>query len=314
MLKKLLGIALLVAASWACAQSTDDSPVDNKSTYHISDAIDLVSATDTKYDKSRIIIKMVFPRLNNSDDSESMNKFDDSDTSKADATPPSSTGLETDAFNQLITSIINEEITYFKQKVGDAADFQKTVDKTKIRNRMTIDYNSAVINLEEQPLISIRFIIQGYVTGMAHPYHRYRVLNFDVDAGKEIQLAELFKSDSNYLEFIADFAHKELGKQFKDDSMLANGTSPTSQNFANWNFNLNGLRFTFDEATVAPAVNGMQSVLIPYSEMKKLIDPESVLGKCLAHRTRCMRDHLLTGGFIDEAANTRNSRLNPVLG
>lgn len=317
----LLAIAVLTcSATIAYAEVNTDSPVDNKSTYHITDGIDLVSATDIQYEKPKIMIKMVFPRLANSDDSDTSltsshanQDLSNPDNDLASTDTSNNTSLTVDAFNQQVTKVINEEITYFKQKVADAADYQKTLEKSKVKNRLTIDYNSAVINLEEEPLISIRLVMQGYITGIAHPFNRYRTINFDIGTGKDIQLSELFKPDSNYLEVISQFANTELSKKLRSH-MQANGVAPLEANFNNWNININGLRITFDEATVAPATLKSQSVLIPYSEIKKMIEPESSLGRCLQHRTRCMRDPLLTGGFIDEAANTRDSRLNPVLG
>jgi hypothetical protein len=315
-------VALLLAAFTTCtyAEVNDDSPVDNKSTYHITNAIDLVSATDIQYEKPKIMIKMVFPRLTNSDDSDTTltaskgnedlsNPANDNESTN---TSSNHTSSAVDAFNQQMTKVINEEIAYFKQKVAEADTYQKTLEKSKVKNRLTIDYNSAVINLEEEPIISIRLVVQGSITGIAHPFNRYRTVNFDIGSGKEIQLSELFKADSNYLEVISQLANAELSRKLHNN-MLANGAASSEANFNNWNININGLRITFDETTVAPATLGSQSILIPYSTIKKIIEPESSLGRCLQHRTRCMRDPLLTGGFIDEAANTSDSRLNPVL-
>ncbi len=300
---------LLTLSFSALAESVDDSPIDNKSTYHISDKIDLISASDVQYPKPRLIVKLVFPRLSNSDDSEpSAENTDSPDAPQA----ADNTSLTVDAFNQLVTKTVNEEIDSFKQKMADAQAYQKTLDKTKVKNRLTIDYSSAIINLDHDPIISIRFIIQGYATGMAHPFRRYRVVNFDVNNGSEIQLSELFKPDANYLEVLNDYAAKELEKMLHGKS--TENTALSAENFSNWNFNLNGLRFTFDEATVAPAIYGTQTILIPYAKIQELINPETTFGQCLKHRRSCMRDHLLTGGFIDEAANTRHGALNPILG
>lgn len=310
--KLIITVMMLTLSSLAAAETTDDSPVDNKSTYHISDSIDMISASDVQYEKPRIVIKMMFPRLGNSNDSDQSSEVSNTENSNTSTDTRDNTSIKIDSFNQLVTKVINEEINGFKQRVTDAQSYQQTIDKTKIKNRLTIDYSSAVINLEENPLISIRFVIQGYVTGMKQPFRRYRVVNFDLDAGNEIQLADLFKSDVNYLEVITNYATKELDKIMH--SKPGNNPALTAESFSNWNFNLNGIRITFDEATVAPAALGSQSILIPYSTLKGLINPDSVLGLCLKNRSRCMRDHLLTGGFIDEAANTRYSVLNPVLG
>lgn len=318
-MKKLLNTFCILTLSLSSIAYAEiiDSPVDNKSTYHLNDKIELISAHDTQYEKPKIMIKMVYPKLSGDDsDDEVVKKTADNDngSDENNITQEASPRSSVNAFNEEVTKIITEEISYFKQRVADAQDFQQTLDKAKIKNRLTIDYNSAVMNLEDQPIISIRFVMQAYVTGMAHPYRRYRTINFDLDAGAPIELSQLFDPSSNYLETLANIANANLAKKIRVDAMLAGGAAPTPDNYRNWNINPNGLRITFDEATVAPYVYGSQTVLIPYSELKSLINPESALGRCLEHRRRCMRDPLLTGGFIDEAANTKHRRLNPALG
>lgn len=308
-LKKILAVAMLLTlTSPLFAGSGEDSPVDNKSTYHISDSIDLVSANDIQYEKPKVVIKLVYPKFSNSNDSDVSAENTDTPTNTP-SEPAGSSSIIIDAFNQAVTKVIREEITAFKQQVADAQTYQHTLEKSKVKNRLSVDYSSAIINLEEKPLISIRFIIQGYATGMAHPYRRYRVVNFDIDAGTEIQLSELFKPDSEYVEVIINSAKKDLDKKLRGQSI---SSSLTADSLANWNLNLNGIRITFDPGTVAPAVYGTQTVLISYATLKEIIEPASSLGQCLKHRSRCLREHLLTGGFIDEAANTRHGTLNPV--
>lgn len=298
----------------------EDSPVDNKSTYHISENIDLISAHDIQYEKPKIMIKLVFPRLSTSNGSseevvkKNVDENNDPDSEAFVANEVVTSSDSVNAFNEQITQIIKEEIGYFKDKVADANSYQATLDKAKVKNRLTIDYNSAVINLEDDPLVSIRFVIHGYVTGMPHPYRRYRTLNFDLDSAKPIQLSELFDAESNYLEALAYFAHADLSKKIRADAMLSSGAAPTKENYSNWNINPSGIRITFDESTVAPYSYGSQTVLIPYAALKDFINPESPLGRCLAHRKRCMREPLLTGGFIDEAVNTKHRRLDPTFG
>lgn len=317
-MKRILFLILTITLAPA-AYATEDSPVDNKSTYHISDNIDLISAHDIQYEKPKVMIKMVFPRLSaiNGSSEITTKKISDSEQSESEmaiANEVVTSGDSANAFNEQITQIIKEEIGYFKDKVAEAQSYQQTLNKAKIKNRLTIDYNSAVVNLDDAPLISIRFVVHGYVTGMPHPYRRYRTFNFDLDSGRPIQLSELFDAESNYLEALAYLAHADLSKKIRADAMLSSGAAPTNENYSNWNINPSGIRITFDESKVAPYSYGSQTVLIPYSALKDFIKPESPLGRCLEHRKRCMREPLLTGGFIDEAANSKHRRLNPVLG
>lgn len=294
----MLAIFFMFTCMQVVAKSKEDSPVDNKSTYHIGDNIDLVTATDVRYSSPRIVVKLTYPRLASSDDSSEQEENTNS--------------MRINAFNEQVTRIINEEIDDFKTKVQNAADYQKTLEKSKIKNRLTFDFNSAIVNLDEQPIISIRFVAQGYVSGMKQPFRRYRSLNFDMETGNEIQLADIFKADSDYFNVIAEYANDVLSKKLRSYNP-ASSTAPSADQFRNWNINLRGIRITFDPETIAPAQYGSQTILVPYAKINEIINSDSALGRCLKHKRHCLGEHLLTGGFLDEAANTSHGRLDPLL-
>lgn len=287
----IIVIVVFTGLKIAFAKVEENFSVDNKSTYHLGDDIDLVSTSDVKYYKPRIIIKMIYPRLTSVENKE-----------------------KTIVFNEQVKKILNEEIAMFKKKVAEKQEYQKTLEKSKVRNRLTIDFNSAVVSLEDRPIISVRFIIQGYITGMKNPVRRHRVLNYDIDEGNHISLAELFYPDADYLNVLATFSNNILGKKLRGDPLVVRDVSADEEYFRNWNITPGGIRITFDEDTIAPVKYGSQKILVPYSAIKSILDPNTVLGYCLKHRRRCMGDNLLTGGFIDEATNTRNSALNPSFG
>lgn len=295
MIRLLIVILTVLLAGNAHSLTREDSPVDNKSTYHISDNVDLVTTTDMQYGSKKMTIKLVYPRLANSDDSADDNNIDMNDSSS-----------KINAFNEQVTRVINEEIARFKEQVASQDSVQSAMNKDKIKNRLTIDFSSAVINLDEQPILSIRFVAQGYISGMKKPFRRYRSLNFDFGEGRELRLSDLFKSDSDYLTTIADYANKELGKKLRGYTP-SNSMAPSDDQFANWNINLNGIRITFDPDTIAPASYGSQTILIPYSKFKDIFNSESSFGQCMQHRKHCLGEHLLTGGFIDEAAYSSHS-------
>lgn len=290
------------------ANKGDDSPVDNKSTYRLSDNIELISKSDVRYDKPRVVIRLAYPKLASTTDDMAPNPVAVDDPAENDQSME--TNINTaETFNTETSRIIQDEIQLFKQKVAESASNQP-----KPRNRLTIDYSSAIVNLENEPIISIRFIIQGYIAGIKQPYRRYRTLNFDMESSSVLQLSDLFKPDSAYLAAISHYANKELARDEHGKWASNRNDDIPQEQLNNWNINLNGLRITFDEASVAPAELGSQTILIPYKKLSAFINKDSALGKCLEHRKSCMRDHLLTGGFIDEAVNTRHRRLNPAFG
>ena len=260
----------------------DDSGVDNQPIYSINQEMSLIPTVKYQYGKSKVTIKSVYPVLVSDEENENI-----------------------DEFNQLVLDFIREEASYFKQQVADNAALQKNLPASmEKKNDLNIDFDTTVINTRSRPIISVRFSIQGYMAGMAHPSHRHRVLNFDLGMGQQIELMDLFKSDSHYLYFLADYSNKILSKQLRDKQMIEEGTAPLPAHYQNWNINARGILITFDEPQVAPSVYGTQTVLIPYSELKDFISPDSLLAICLQHKKRCLGNHVSTGGFSEDAVNS----------
>lgn len=246
--------------------------------YHVYDDIDLVAKIDFQYEKPKIVIKLVTPYLS-SDVGDEENVL---------------------AFNQAVADIVNDEADKFKLRVEENAAFQKKLAKKNISNKLFVDFDTAAIDSGKNHIISIRFSIQGTITGMAHPYHHHRVLNFDLDNNTILEMSDLFNTNKNYYTVLSYYANQTLSRRLKDRSMIQRGTAPTAENFQNWNIKPYGLLITFDEAQVAPYTEGDQTVLIPYNKLRDVIAQNSPLAACMKHRRRCLTDNLLTGGFIDE--------------
>jgi hypothetical protein len=170
-----------------------------------------------------------------------------------------------------------------------------------------------VIQSKEQNIISIRLSIQGFIAGMAHPYHYHHTLNYNLNTDELMDLSDLFDPESDYLNRIAHYCYEDLSKHLSNKDMIAAGTAPNPSNYRHWNIKPNGLLITFDEYQVAPYANGAQMVLVPYSILESFISPDSPIAYCTKHARRCGANSLLTGGFIDEAINTRHRTLNPLL-
>lgn len=267
--------------------SAQQTVVDNKEPqnkdrakiYHVYDDIDLVAKIDFQYDRPRVIIKTVTPFL-------SSDVNDDTNVQY---------------FNQAVHDIISDEAEKFKAKVAENQTFQKKLPKKNISNKLFIDFDTAAIDSGKNHIISIRFSVQGYITGLAHPYSYHRVLNFDLDNNTVLEMSDLFNSQKNFYSVLANYSNQALSRRLPNKEMVIQGTAPNPENYKNWNIKPYGLLITFDEAQVAPFGEGAQTVLIPYSKLRGVIASESPLAACLTHKRHCLTDNLLTGGFIDEA-------------
>ncbi len=278
----LLIMALLISSS-ALAEDLiiDDNGHAKKlqQVFHIYGDVNLLPTTRILYDKPRIVTRIVYPKIESVTQDKHIDDFNDAVTELTD-------GLADD----------------YKKQVAELKDLQEGMSKAELHNNLTIDFDSSTVNANEAPLISVRFSAQGYIAGNAHPFHTYRVLNYDLDGGAKIELADLFIAKSNYLEVLSEYSRNVLSRRLSDKKMLEEGTEPKEENFKNWNIKPYGLMITFDEYQVAPYASGPQTVLIPYSAIKGILASDTPLDDCLKHQKRCFRNRLLTGGFVDEAS------------
>jgi len=216
----------------------------------------------------------------------------------------------TNTFNDVIEDALQQEVTSFKEMAKE----NKGEARRPTANALNIDYNSAIIKPSHHAVISVRFNIEGYVSGMAHPYHYHQALNYDLENAKTLALDDLFSNQTNYLQVISQYCQDELNKKLVsvDRTMIQTGTAPKSDNYKNWNLLPNGLLITFDAAQVAPSVYGTQTVLIPYQFLKPLVSKEAPIASCTIHPRKCRSD-LLSGGFLESAIETGHRGFDPRL-
>lgn len=283
--------SLFAAISAFAGVADEDKGLEDNMTFHVYDDVDLVSTLKFEYGKPRIVIKSVYPQL---------------------ASETSHEGV--DSFNELALQIVTSEIAEFRNLVKENAAIQKKMDKKTITNNLYIDYNTSYLKPLKDHIISIRFSIQGFVAGNKHPYHKYITLNYNLDKNQRIELTDLFVPGSNYLNTLSEYSYNILQKRLPDKSRIGSGAAPTNENFMAWNIKPDGILITFSGAQVAPSIFGAQTIFIPYSALNQIIAPDSPIANCINQPTKCSRNHLVTGGFIDEATNTSHPRINTILG
>ena len=136
--------------------------------------------------------------------------------------------------------------------------------------------------LAQDDLISVKFDVGSYYQGAAHPNAYSDVINFDLKNGKQLKLGDLFKPGAKFLQTIADYSIADLKKQGKDkgltDEEIQNGAAPQAKNYQSWNVTKKGLGITFDAYQVGPYAAGPQFVMVPYSSLKDVINPDGPIG------------------------------------
>ena len=111
----------------------------------------------------------------------------------------------------------------------------------------------------------------------AHPNTYFHTFTFDTQSGKSLMLSDLFVSDSDYLNQLSSLSRAALAKQQGSDadtSMIADGTTPTIENFQNFVIDGNDFVVIFSPYQVAAYSLGTQTVRIPLTELKSELTPE----------------------------------------
>ena len=171
--------------------------------------------------------------------------------------------------NHEMTQLTQEEIARFKDNV---------VQITPLPGSTGSFYDQQFKLLSPTGnLISLKFQILIYIQGAAHPGTRFRTVTYDLEAGSDVKLDQLFLSDSDFLRKIANYCISQLSTRDIDFEAFSEGAQPLLENYGNWNVTPDGLLITFDEYQVAAYAAGAQEVVVPYAELQSVIDPHGPL-------------------------------------
>lgn len=169
-------------------------------------------------------------------------------------------------FNRLAREQVDGVIAAFKK---DLAASDIVTDVAYITNSLNIDYR-IIRNLKG--IISTRFSNGIYFAGAAHPNTFSSVLNFDLNTGQPITLAEVFKPDVDYLSILSNYCKRVLQRRGVLD--FPEGADPKPENYQNWNMGRYNLVITYDAYQVAPYALGPQECQVPLVFLRRhLADP-----------------------------------------
>ncbi len=185
-------------------------------------------------------------------------------------------------FNQAARAVVTRKVAGFKKDMTPEGDenTEETRPEGSMGSDLTISYTVA---LAQDDLVSIDFEVSSYFQGAAHPNSYSDTLNYDLKNGKVLKLADLFKPGAKYLQAIANYCIADLKKQATEKGLLAEeiekGAAAKADNYLGWTLTKKGLGVDFDPYQVGPYAAGPQFVLVPYSDLKDLINPDGPIGQ-----------------------------------
>jgi Protein of unknown function (DUF3298)/Deacetylase PdaC len=184
-------------------------------------------------------------------------------------------------FNQLVRAVVTKKVAEFKKDVQP-----KEGDEPPPEGSMGSDIGvSYEVALARDDLISIEFDVGSYYQGAAHPNTYTETFNYDLKNGKQLKLSDLFKPGAKYLQVLAAYSIADLKKQSKakdnalEDTEIQNGAGPTGQNYRSWKITKKGLGINFDSYQVGPYAAGPWYVVVPYANLKDVINPEGPIAQ-----------------------------------
>lgn len=185
-------------------------------------------------------------------------------------------------FNQLVRGSVMKKVSGFKKDMAPE-EGEEPRPEGSMGSDLSIAYKVA---LAQDDLISIQFDVGSYYQGAAHPNSYTEVINYDLKNGRQLKLSDLFKPGAKYLQPIASYCIADLKKQRATekgagltDSEIDSGAAPTAKNYESWTITRKGLGINFDAYQVGPYAAGPQFVMVPYSVVKDVINPEGPIAQ-----------------------------------
>jgi hypothetical protein len=133
------------------------------------------------------------------------------------------------------------------------------------------------VSLSQSNLLSLGELFSWFFTGAAHGGASLSTYTFDTRTGVEIHLSDLLHG--NYLALLSTESRSRLRALYHDptlDSFIDGGTGPSADNFSAWQLVPSGLEITFQEYQVVPYAFGMPSIVIPWSDLRSVLNFNSV--------------------------------------
>ena len=185
-------------------------------------------------------------------------------------------------FNQAARAAVTKKVAGFKKDMApeDGENTEETRPEESMGSDLTISYT---VVLAQDDLVSVEFEVSSYFQGAAHPNSYSETFNYDLKNGKQLKLTDLFKPGAKYLQAIANYCVADLKKQATEKGLTAEeiekGAAAKADNYQGWTITKRGLGIYFDPYQVGPYAAGPQFVLVPYSDLKDLINPEGPAGQ-----------------------------------
>jgi uncharacterized protein DUF3298 len=146
------------------------------------------------------------------------------------------------------------------------------------------------VHLLTPQALSVEFKLASYTAGAAHPNTHTKTLNFRLHPSMELELCDIFRSPSKYLEVLSDYCVTDLHRQqaqrgFGDadpreelkklrHELVSSGAGPEYCNYERLSLTKHGIIIHFDPYQVGSHAEGTYEVIIPSYELRDVVREE----------------------------------------
>jgi hypothetical protein len=198
--------------------------------------------------------------------------------------------------NLFINAFITRQLQRFRA-IAIAKEATK-LEMKKSHPAMALDSLaiSHEVSLFDDHVLSVELQVWTYYAGAAHPNRNTSTLNFGLSPSMELQLADMFDRNSDYIEVLSRQCVTDLHRQKLDrfhdaeppddgmkrlmDEWILRGAGPDPSNFQQFTLKQRGIIFHFDPYRVGSRVEGKYLVFIPSHQLSSVISrhASSIMG------------------------------------
>jgi hypothetical protein len=187
--------------------------------------------------------------------------------------------------NLCIKALVTRHLQRFRvdaiTRAAEKNEMKKTSFAATAWDSLAMSHSVSLFTTEA---LSLEFQLASYYAGAAHPNTQTRTQNFRLYPSMELELQDMFKASSKYLDVLSRYCVNDLHRQQPprwhdpaerteqlknhQDEWILSGAGPNYRNYERFSLRKNGMVIHFDPYQVGSHAEGNYEVFVPAWELK----------------------------------------------
>jgi hypothetical protein len=193
--------------------------------------------------------------------------------------------------NLCISSFVTRCLQRFRAEAtattNEKSKMKKGAFPSSAHDWLLISHN---VHLFTRQALSLEFGLASYGAGAAHPNTHTKTLNFRMHPSMELELSDIFKPSSKYLDVLSSYCVADLQRQQAQrgfgaadpreqlgklrNEWVLSGASPEYRNLERLTLSQHGIVIHFDPYQVGSHAEGKYEVVMPAYELRSIVQEE----------------------------------------